>query len=154
MSRQLVVILCLSLCATAHADTQPNATIPVEDLYAKKLLTLDRDDGLFVPSFKFFESGKLTGALLGAPTDKKPLASAVHSIPDGFIVKSLNEEMKAVGLKAPAQHHTIIVYVWNRPCPPCDHIIDSVRGQLQGLGWQDAQMLVVNIIFPPVKAAK
>jgi hypothetical protein len=147
MKRRLIVAVCLSLCAVARADTQPDATISAQDLYAKKLLTLDRSDGLIVPSFKFFENGKLTGALIGAPTDKKPLALAIHTIPDTFSVMSLDQEMKVVGIKTPAPHQTVLVYVWNGPCPPCDHIIETVKGQLQGLGWRDAQVLVVNILF-------
>jgi hypothetical protein len=146
MKRRLPVALCLSLCAVAHADTQPNGTISAQDIYSKKLLTID-PNGLIVPSFKFFENGKLTGALIGAPTDKKPLALALHTIPDSFVVMSLDQELKAVGIKVPAQNRTVLVYVGNRPCPPCDPIIESVKGQLQGLGWRDAPILVVNILF-------
>jgi hypothetical protein len=141
-----IAALLIPLAPIAWADTPANTTVSQKEVYEKKLLTLEPHVGLVVPTFKFYEHGELTGALIGAPTDRKPLAPAIHSNPNAFVARSLKEEMKAVGLQASsAQPQTVVIYVLNGLCPPCDRIVQNVEEQLRGLGWAGAKILVINI---------
>jgi hypothetical protein len=142
----LGLVLALSLSTLAQADISPNVAISTEDVRAKKLLSVDPTVGLVVPTFKFYEHVKLTGALIGGPTDEKPLASALHTIPATIAAMSLTDEIGALKLKVtPSQSRTVVVYVMNGLCVPCDEIVGRVKSQLQSLGWGQAQFLIVNV---------
>jgi hypothetical protein len=151
MRPALGLALFLLACASPlQADTPANAAISGTQIVNRALLPIvNQETGSFnTPAFKFFEGNKLVGLLSGAATNARPLASAVHTLPDGFANQTLKQELIQLKLAAPTSGQTVLVYLQNGgACPPCDHIVADVRSRLAGVGWGKAQVLVVDIVL-------
>jgi thiol-disulfide isomerase/thioredoxin len=141
-----VALLLLACTMPLLADVPANSSLPIEEVYSKSLLPLnDIDKGFITPTSKFFDHNKLVGLLSGAPTSKTPLISALHTVPAGFANRPLKEELTTLKLTASNSEQTVLIYVMNGFCPPCDQIVHDIRGQLPSVGWSKARILIVNL---------
>jgi hypothetical protein len=141
-----IVVLLVAYSLPAIADSLANSSVPIALIYDKALLPIEAQRGSFVtPTFKFFDGNKLAGILSGAPPKDNTLNSVLHTLPNGFSKATLTNELATVHITAPVSGQTVLIYVMNGACPPCDHIIEDVKAQLPNIGWSKAHFLVVNI---------
>jgi hypothetical protein len=154
--KPIIPVTMLSLILTyalpLRADVSANVNLPIQEIGTKGLLPLDSRGGFVTPAFKFFDRNTLVGLQTGAPTLDKSLEANIDAIPPGFANPPLKDELTAVNIIATSADKTVLIYTMNKAaCPPCDRIVEKVKRQLSGLGWGNARILVVNIVWPPAK---
>ena len=142
-------MLLLAYTLPLRADSRVDASISMAEVFQEKLLPI-REAGNTVsipgiPAFKFFEGNKLVGLLSGALPKDKPMISAIHTLPDGFTNKTLQHELTRLKLPTQTSGHTVVIFVMNGNCPPCDQIIADVKEKLTGAGWDKAKILLVDV---------
>jgi hypothetical protein len=137
--------LLLASATSLQADSVADATVRATVVIEEKLLPIDVRNSFNTPGFKFFEENKLVGLFVGAPKKDIPFTTAIHTVPDGFNNKTLSDESSKLKRPLTGTEKTVVIYVENGFCPPCDHIVEDVKRQLAGAGWGTAKVFVVNI---------
>jgi hypothetical protein len=140
-------MLILANVPFVHADSVADANLRASDLIRQKILPLGIGDSFNAPGFKFFEKGKLVGLIAGAPKKDIPFTTLVHTVPDGFVGAPLQAELAALKLPSASADKTLLIFVENGHCPPCDHIVENVKAQLASVGWGSAKIFTVNIVW-------
>lgn len=143
----VAALFAVTLCnAGPTGDVRADAEIQFDTVTKEHVLPALEDNGIDAPMFKFFDrNGKLIGLQKGRPTEDRSLKQALAKTPSNLTLRTLSEEMKLVGLTKTVQGQTVVAYVMNGRCTPCADILETVKQQLASIGWQGAQIIVVNI---------
>jgi hypothetical protein len=142
-------VLVVASAIPVFADTPVEASVTITRVFQDNLLPIKDFSGRAtipgIPAFKFFENGALVGVLSGALPANVQMSTAIHTIPAGFSNKGLKDELTALNLPASTSRQTVVIFVMNGHCPPCDQIVRDVREKLSAAGWEKAKLLFVNL---------
>jgi hypothetical protein len=130
-------MLLLAYTLPLRADSRVDASISMAEVFQEKLLPI-REAGNTVsipgiPAFKFFEGNNLVGLLSGALPKDKPMISAIHTLPDGFTNKILQQELTRLKLPTQTSGRTVVIFA--HECAACRQVVREIcKEQVKLLG--------------------